>query len=652
MTILFALLLSTAHADRIEGITVYGTKKPSELDFVPTVSEISGEKLRRKQQSTLGASLSREAGISSSQFGPNASRPVILALDGDRIRILQNGTGVLDASSASQDHAVAMDPIVIDRIEIVRGPAALLYGSNAIGGVVNMDTTRIPEEVPENFEGKAEARGSSNDLGRSGAIALKKAMGSDWVVHADGSARGAEDYRVPGFARTQDVRDAAPLAPEDEGRVYNSFNRTQSGALGVSRVFGEKGFLGTSYAAYDSNYGVVAERAVNIRMKQRRWDVGGEAKNVSVFRSVRFKNSYSNYLHEEIEEGETGTRFKNDGNETRLDLKHGAVAGFAGVFGVQWNTFDFSAEGDEAYLPGTSNQALSAFVFEEREEGTVKPSFGARVDSSEVESEESVTFGPSRRRTFGSGSASLGVLVEASAHHAFALNAAYTERAPNYQELFANGRHVATRQNEVGNADLGLEHSHSAELSWRYKGGSSQSRLSVFLQDFHDFIALEPSGTDDGDPEDPFEIYNYQAVNARFYGAELEWRRQLGRFELELKADFVRGVNRQTGHSLPRVTPIRETLGLYYKLEPWRFDVQVERSERQTKTAPNEEATGEYTLVHLGAERPVYTGFAGLNVFARLNNVFDQEARNHVSVLKEIAPLPGRNLIIGVTAVF
>lgn len=647
---------------QVPEITVFGaTPKSSTLDLVPTVSELSGTRLERKKQATIGETLARETGVTSSQFGPNASRPVIRGMEGDRIRILQNGTGVLDASTVSQDHAVAVDPLIVDRVEIVRGPAALLYGSSAVGGVVNMVTNRIPEKMPANFTGKAETKFSTTDMGRAAGAGADAPITDHWVVHVDGGVRANDDYHVPGYARTAEKRAEEPLTPEDKKRVYNSFGRTSTEAIGTSYVF-KDGFLGTSFSNYDSTYGSPAERPVQINMLQQRWDVSGESREVGFLKSIRVKNTYSHYKHDEVEGGELSTTFKNDGDEARIDMRHRNIGPLSGVFGLQSNIFTFSAIGEEAFLPGTDNRILSGFVYEEMETGAFKPSFGARFDSSKVTSKTDSTFGAGESRSFSGGSLSLGFLYQITPANSLVLNGAYTERAPNYEELFAHGRHVATAQNEVGLIPQGIdprkERSQSVELSWRHKGTDSQGRAGVFLQDFKDFVTLVNTGISDGDPEEPFDIYNYSAVEARIYGAEAEYRHQLGslipggNLEIELKADALRGINRQTGDSLPRMTPFRKSLGLLYKANSYQADLEIQRSERQTHVAPNETRTAAYTLVNLGAEIPVRMNSSTVSLLARVNNVFDQEARNHVSVLKDITPLPGRNFILGAQATF
>ncbi len=622
----------------VPSINVYGTPKSSALDSVPTVSELSGQKLQRKKQSTIGETLAHETGVSSTFFGPNASRPVIRGQEGDRVRVLQNGTGVLDASAASQDHAVALDPLAIERVEIVRGAAALLYGSSAVGGVVNISTNRIPEKLPEKFNGKAEARGSSTDLGRGGGVALNSAVGSHVAVHADGSARAAEDYHSHG-----------------NERVYNSFNRAGSEAAGVSYV-GERGFIGTSFSNYESSYGTVAERFVHINMMQQRLDLEGEVRDWGGLKSLRGKVSSSAYKHDEMEEEGLGTTFKNQGNEGRLEFRHPTMFGFTGLFGLQANVFDFSAKGDESFLPGTHNENQAIFVFEEREQGSFRPSFGVRIEDVSVKSKDDPNFGAGEEKSFSTYSGALGFLQQLTDHYALVLNGSLTERAPNYEELFAGGPHVATGIFEVGDKNLKTEKSQALELSLRHKGALGQGSVGVFLQDYRDYIALAPTGTPPGPSGLP--NYAYFSTDARFYGAELDYKHNIshlirsGVLEFEVKFDWLKGVNRSTGDNLPRVTPMRETIALIRKTDKYQTDIEIQRVERQRDTAPNETSTGDYLLINLGYEQPVTWERTTMSLFARVNNVFDVEARNHISVIKNAALFPGRNFLVGAQATF
>ncbi len=641
----FSLPLNAEEPSALEipEISVVGENEKPLLDRASTTSELSGSRLSRQKRSTLGETLSSQSGVNSSQFGPNASRPVVRGLDGDRIRILQNGTGVLDASAASQDHAVASDPLVVERIEVVQGPAALLYGNSTIGGVVNVLIRRIPESPIEAFQGTFESRYSSNDAGRSMGLLIEGPISSasKWLYHVDGTARAADDYRVP------------------QGTITNSFNRSLNGAVGTSYVASES-FAGVSVSSYTSQYGVVAEKAVNIDMRQQRFDFSAGLKNMSWFESAKLKSTISNYQHQEVENGVVGTTFKNRGFENRLDLKHHKSSRLEGVFGLQQNFFAFEALGDEAFLPKTNNNSLALFFFEELNFGQLKPSVAGRLDSNSVASEvdpaKIATFGVNQTKSFTAKSASLGFRYKMTEILTGVLNTSYTERAPNYQELFANGPHVATGIFEIGDQQLNLEASKSVEVSLRAKAEASSGGATLFAQDFQNFIALEPTGTNDAGSGLP--ISSYQSVPARLFGGELEYRRAFsdvipgGVLEIEMKADFVRGLNLKTGTSLPRQPALREKLAVIYKADRYQIDAEVQRAEKQTDLAPGERETGAYTLFNLGVEVPVRFEEITVSVLARALNLFDVEARNHVSVLKEIAPLPGRSFNLGAQATF
>jgi iron complex outermembrane receptor protein len=633
-------------------ISVVGENEKPLLDRASTTSELSGSRLARQKRSTLGETLANQSGVNSSQFGPNASRPVVRGLGGERIRILQNGTGILDASAASQDHAVATDPLVVERIEVVQGPAALLYGSSTVGGVVNVLLKRIPESPLESFRGTFESRYTSNDQGRSIGLLLegpvggpldgqRNAISKKWLYHLDGSARAADDYHAP------------------QGAIANSFNRTWNGALGTSFV-GSESFAGVSFGSYGSQYGTVVEKDVFIDMQQQRFDFSGGIKNVGGFESAKLKSTLSNYQHQEIANGQVGTTFKNRGYENRIDLKHEKIGPLEGIIGVQQNFFSFEALGDEAFLPRTDNMSTALFIFEEADFGRVKPSVAARLEKTSVASavtaEKVANFGESQTKNFTARAASLGLRYLLTDIWTAVLNGSYTERAPNYQELFANGKHVATGIFEVANRGLDLEASKSLELALRAKTEQSSATATLFAQDFQNFIALVPTGTNDAGSGLP--ISAYQAVPARIYGGEIEYRYKLpdlvpgGVLEIETSVDFVRGLNLKSGTSLPRQPALREKLSVIYKTDDYQLDAEVQRSEKQTDIAPNERETAAYTLFNLGAEVPDQFGGFEFSVLTRALNLFDVEARNHVSVLKEIAPLPGRSFNLGFQASF
>ncbi len=642
---------------QVDEISVLGqTGKRSAFDSLPSVTKVSGTELDRKRKSTLGETLSREAGVSATFFGPNASRPVIRGLDGDRVRMLENGVGLLDASSASPDHAVAIDPLLVDSIEILRGPSALLYGSSAVGGVVNVRTNRIAEARLDAGRFDLNPAYNSVDQGKSFGAVARQNLG-DFVLHVDASIRSNENYAIPGLARTLAERDANPLAPgeeEESGTVGNSTNRTSQAAIGISRPF-ENGFVGAAVSGYLSEYGTVAEKSVIIDMDRVRLDAAGEVRGTLGLDSIRFKSALSKYEHAEIEDGEVGTIFRNRGVESRIDAKKGSF-----VFGAQHQYFRLSAVGDEAFLPTTKNSSLAGFGLWEESYGRVKPSFGLRLDSAGVESETSDVFGAGSNKMFFAPSASLGVQVALNEPVAsgpawtVGLNSTYTERAPNYQELFANGAHLATGIFERGNSAFSTEKNVGLEASLKVKDQAQEARFSMFLQDFRNYIALSPTGTTDAGSG--LEIYDFNQVRARLFGAEFEYRYRLqevlfsGNWDFDFKADWVRGLDLTNGGALPRMVPIRGTLGVNYRNQTFSAGLEYQRTEGQNQVAANERATRGYNFVNFSGEVPITTSFGLFRALLRVNNLFDVEARNHISFVKEIAPLPGRNVFVGLQA--
>jgi iron complex outermembrane receptor protein len=649
-SILFFLLLCSfpvlgeAHELDLPEISILGVpERRSPFDYLPTVSKLTGGKLDRKKEATLGETLSREVGISSSFFGPNASRPVIRGLDGDRVRMLENGIGLLDASGASPDHAVAVDPLLVESVEILRGPSALLYGSSAVGGVVNLRTNRISENGLETGHSDFQVRYSSVDQGKSlGGVACYKL--GEYVFHVDGSIRSNENYEVP----------------VGTGEVENSSNRTSQGAIGISRPF-ENGFAGISLSGYLTDYGTVAEETVRIGMDRVRLDAAGEIKRLAFFDSIRFKSAYTKYEHQERETttGEVGTVFRNRGIESRVDAKSGGL-----TLGVQQQYFRMGAIGDEAFLPTTRNSSWGLFALQEMKWGSLKPSLGLRLDAASVTGEEGALLAAEVRKNFFAPSSSLGFQLDLPSpvtgqEWTLGLNSTYTERAPNYQELFANGTHMATGIVERGNASFSTEKNLGLELSLKAKDRRNEARFTTYLQDFRNYLALTPTGTQDdggtpGDTSDDLDIYEFRATPARLFGAEFEFTHKLeeaflsGNWEFEFKADWMRGLDLGAGGNLPRMVPARGTLGVRYQQTHFALDSELQRVEGQNVLAANEVATRGYTLLNLGAEVPVTGAFGNLKLLLRANNLLNVEARNHLSFLKQLAPLPGRNIVVGI----
>jgi iron complex outermembrane receptor protein len=398
-------------------------------------------------------------------------------------------------------------------------------------------------------------------------------------------------------------------------------------------------------------------------MDRFRADVAGEKKSFLFLDSIRIKSAYSKYEHRELAGNEIGTIFRNRGIETRVDGKKGDL-----LIGLQQQYFKFSAFGEEAFLPTTENSSFAFFGFHEWALGRVKPALGLRLDSLEVKSLSDVVFGSGNNKTYFAPSSSLGFQIflnqPATEETAWilGLNSTYTERAPNYQELFANGEHVATGIFEKGDSNFKTEKNLGFELSLKSKSDLHEARMSGFYQGFQNYIALSPTGTsnagEDGVPgnADDIPIFNYQAVKAQLFGAELEYLYRFptpiagGVLETEFKWDWLRGLDSSHNGNLPRMTPMRSSLGLHFKHSLFSAEVEYQRVEGQSLLAQNETSTLGYQLMNVTAEFPLKIDQEQFKLIFQINNLFNVAARNHISFLKDEVPLPGRNFVLGLKA--
>lgn len=476
------------------GRTLFEQAQPASL--------LTGERLRLRLEPTLGETLGHEPGVASTGFAQAASRPVIRGLADDRVRVLQNGVSTQDVANVSPDHAVSIDPLSIETIEVVRGPDTLLYGPNTVGGVVNVIENRVPDrrvagersELP--LRGRFDLRAGSVDEERSAAGLLEFGVGP-LQFHLDGFTRETQDYHIPGDARSDRQRAREPLGGrEKEARdvLPNSFSRSEGGAIGASFVW-ESGYLGAAYSGYQSRFGTVAEPDVTIDLEQRRWDVrGGWREPLRGIRELRFKLGFTDYAHTEFKGREVGTVFDQQAFEGRCEVLHEKIGPFEGALGFQTQSTDFSAIGAEAFLPQVDTRVHSLFIFEEaRIDDQWRVEVGARYDRQTNDSDTSPGF-TGLDREFDAFSGSLGTVFTPGDTWAVALTASFTQRPPTYVELFANGPHVATDAFEIGNADLGLEDSFALDLTVRKKQGRITGAAGIFFYHFNDFITLSPTG--------------------------------------------------------------------------------------------------------------------------------------------------------------
>jgi iron complex outermembrane recepter protein len=621
------------------------------LEVAQPTSVIGGDELRRQIAASLGETLSSELGVSSTYFGPSASRPVIRGLAGDRVQVLQDGLASLDVSSLSQDHAVTLETVVSQQIEIIKGPAALLYGSGASGGLVNVVSTRVPTEVPAKaIGGAAEVRGDTASEERTGAFSLDGGAGN-FAFHADYFDRESDDVEIPGFTQSDALRRQLIEAGEEpdnvRGHIPNTSGEASGGAIGGSYI-GQNALGGLSYSRYETTYGIPGEEQAFIDMKQDRFDGKAELDLQGAINKLRLTGAYNDYTHTEFEApGEPGTIFNQDAYELRFTADHAFGSGWRGTTGLQYVDVDFEAIGDEAFVPSSKTQTMSVFAFEERHFDNWTIELGARAEQQKIDIEADL---PDYDET--AISLSAGTVWDFADDHAIALNLTRTQRNPQAAELYANGPHIAAQRFEVGDENLDQETSVTADLSLRHTGDGINWTVSTYYNDYTDFIYASPTG----DIEDDLPVYAYLQNGAKFYGFEGELNvpliddgnRHLG---LRLASDYVRG-KLDNGEDLPQIPPLRFGAGLHYDQDAWHIGAQAFYYSKQDEVATNELPTDGFTLAEMDASYRVPVGSTSVFLFLRGTNLLDEDARQHASPLKDIAPLAGRSWHIGARAEF
>ena len=655
-TVARALLLAcaafadTVHAaDALPEVTV--TTSPlagSENAQVLTPARVvSGDELRDRQAGTLGETLSHELGVSSSAFGAGAARPIIRGLDGARVKMLQNGMAVSDVSTLSNDHAVATDTATARQIEILRGPAALLYGSGAIGGLVNVINERIPTTLATTPTGEAELRYGSVDQSKSLSLSLDGAAGAIGL-HVDGNIRNAFDYRIPERAVQDDPNSAS-------GRLPNTFSRQNSVGFGMSTVQ-SWGYVGASVSTLDKRYGIPTEELAQIAMKQTRYDIDSLIKNpFAGFESVRLRLGYTDYQHDELDAASVPqTTFKNRALETRLELTHERIAGWRGTLGMQADNVNFSAlaaDGSGATVPATRSNSLAGFLVEERDFGPLRVSAGARL--------ESVRRRPVdlRERRFDLGSGSIGGLWTFQPGYGLGLTGSLAQRAPSTEELYSRGPHEATGTFDIGNPDFGKESSHNLELSLQKTDGLVRWKANVFYNRVKNFVYGDITGVqvdDTGAAGAGFNERIFRQGDATIRGAEAEiaYNPRGTGWSGRLFADTSRGTLENAGN-LPLQPASRAGVDVNYRQGPWRGGMSLLRALRQERLASFESsATPGYTQLDASLAYTQNLGRYDVTWFMVAKNLLNQDIRFSTSVLKDLAPQPGRNLMVGVRTAF
>jgi iron complex outermembrane receptor protein len=657
----FAQTSATAPASaKLEEIVVTSSAlRENGLEVAQPTTVLSGDALRRQIAASLGDTLSGELGVNSTYFGPSSSQPVIRGLGGYRVQVLQDGTAALDLSTLSQDHAVSVESVVSKQLEVLKGPATLLYGSGAAGGLVNVVTSRIPTEPATSLlSGALEVRGDTASEERTGAASLDGGTGA-FAFHADYFERETDDIRIPGFAQSRQLSDLISDAGGEVGvrnRVPNSAGEAQGGAIGGSYV-GEAGFVGLAYNRYETVYGLPAEEEAFIDLTQDRVDLRGDWRVSGTWLDTVHTNAaYSDYDHTEFEAaGITGTLFNQQAYELRTALDHHFGENWRGTLGAQVVDLDFEALGDEAFVPPSVTRNRSVFAFEERafEHGTLE--LGARVEQQTIDPDASAGL-PDYDAT--AVNVSAGLVVELTDARALAVNVTRTERHPQAAELYAGGPHLAVGRVEIGDASLDKETAYTLDVSLQSKSAGMRWTLNAFYNDYDAFVFLNPTGEffAGEDADDFLPVFQYLQDEARLYGYEAEIIVPLlpistGSLELRLSSDYVRG-KLEDGGDLPLIPPLRLGAGLDFQRGSLQASLEAIYNAEQKDVPAGELRTDSFTMLNLDISYRLPLASSNWLLFARGTNLLDEEARLATSPLRDIVPLTGRSLRVGARVEF
>ena len=692
------------HLTELSAVKVTATPLQGDAESLARpVDVLAGERLDEQKAGTLGDTVAKLPGVQSTFFGPGVGRPIIRGQEGPRVAVLSNGMGNMDASTVSADHATSIEPFLADQIEVLKGPATLLFGSGAIGGAVNVVDGRIARDLPDRpLSGRAEVRGNSVNDERSGMFRLDGVNGN-WVLHVDGLVRNGDDYRIPGYAVIDGLEDHSGHDHEEgdtdeprRGTLDNSSIRTRAGGVGATWL-GEGGYFGASASTYRTNYGIPNgahvhadddhdhdhdhgdeeeegdEHDVRIDMVQNRFEAKGGIYNpVSFLKNINLRTAYTDYEHVELEAGTPSTRFTNRGIEARLEAVQQQIGGWDGAFGLQFGNSDFGAKGEEAFVPDTGTRNVGLFVLQEKQFGPFKLELGGRHDQVKLD-----PTGDYRARTFDATNLSAAGIWKLNDAVDLRFGVDGSERAPTNEELYAAGAHIATRSLEIGDANLKTERGQRVELGIHTHSDRLDFSASIYQTKFKDFIYLADTGVVESLP-----VRLWTQQDATFKGAEAEalvhlFEGNSGDWDLRVFGDYVkaeldgsgsRSVDIAVPHGdhdhnytvdlansgyLPRISPARVGADLRWSRDGWRASVGAVRYSSQKDTAQNEAESAGYTLVDAHfAYRWDRSDSNSYEVFLDGNNLTNREARAHTSLLRDYSPLPGRGVAFGIRAYF
>ncbi len=668
-----------AHADEADKDTfeevVVRAHPLSAKGLAQPISVISAEKLQRVVASSIGETLTGLPGVHSSSFGQAVGRPVIRGLGGPRVKTMEDRIDSLDVSVTSPDHLTTIEPFAADSIEVLKGPSTLLYGTGAIGGVVNVHTGRIPQRVPESPLINIDARGADNAGRRSSAIRFDAGAG-DFAVHLDAFYRKADEYDIPGFAESGALRlleeEVGDEGDEEEAEAYgklpSSQMRANGGAIGFSRV-GKRGFIGLAVSAYEADYGLpgghshghheeeehspeadeehAEEGNPTLDLEQIKVDF--ESGINAPFKGIDTLNvrvGVNDYEHTEVEgNGEVGTRFTTEAVEGRLEFVHKEVFGIRGIFGLQISQRDFAASGEEAFVLPVDTNNVGIFYLGERSLGPYNVEAGIRL--------ERVKHNPTaaRSRRFDLEAVSLGLIRPIGDHWTITAQVDHSSRAPVAEELYSDGPHLVTGSYEIGDPTLDKEVATNVAATVQYENDVFRFAVSAYRTDFQDFIFESPTGAE----LDELPVLLWQQEDAVFDGfeADLDWQAvswSEGSLTLNAGVDAVNArFSGSIDGDLPRLPPRRWRLGAMLDWHNFTAELAYTKVENQNDVAVGELPTKGFDNLKAYLGYRTQLDDATVEFFVRGDNLTDDEQRYHTSFIKDLAPQPGRTIEVGVT---
>jgi iron complex outermembrane receptor protein len=649
----------------IEELIVSSPLHRGEAETVLPVNVLSDAELQRKLRATLGQTLQEEVGVTYASFGPGVGQPVIRGQGAPRVMILANNMPVADASNTSQDHANGIEPVLAERVEVLRGPSTLLFGSGAIGGVVNVIDSRIPRAVPDAPSGAFEHRRSSNADGRVTAGRFETGTGA-LAVHLDGFARDNDDIEIPG---TADIDGEG-----GSGSIANTDADAGSGTLGMSWVK-DWGFVGGSVSGLENEYGIPGgahghddqaeepgveeEESVRIDLEQTRYDLRADLMDpFAGVETLRAQFAYTDYQHKELEGGAVGTTFGNNTLDARIEAVHN-LGGLHGAVGLQSSSRDFKAVGEEAFVPSSASDSWGIFLIEDIHAGDVTWELGARFGRDEHKPDGGAA------RDFDTLSASVSGMWDIDASQSLKFSLSRAQRAPATEELFSDGLHIATASYEIGDSGLEEETSMNLDVGYHVHADAFDLRIDAFVNSYQDYIFKNYTSAvfnqdldvveavcSAADADACVDVLQWSADDAVFHGMEFDLDVLLAAgFSVQVFGDVVRG-ELDDGGNAPLMPPARLGAGLTWEEGPWHLGLRASRAFDQDDPAARETSTDGYTALSAHAEYRVARGPGTWTVFLRGDNLLDEEIRNSASLLRDMAPEAGLNVEAGVRVEF